>query len=96
MLAPNKTWHYSMKTTQKRWAICSALVASVLPATMMSKGHCIEKVAKLSLLVEDKVKDYKKSKEAVQVNKSLKAWNDINKVYATQRMRAGNGKMRNQ
>lgn len=87
---------YSMNTIQKQWAICSVLVASALPAMMMSIGHCIKKVAELSLVAEDKVKDYKKTKEAVQLIKKLKAWNGINKVYVSQRMRTGNGKMRNQ
>ncbi|ERE84332.1 60S ribosomal protein L4 [Cricetulus griseus] len=61
----------------------------------MSKGHRIEEVPELPLVVEDKVEGYKKTKEAVQLLKKLKAWNDIKKVYASQRMRAGKGKMRN-
>uniref|UniRef100_A0A8C2MSF3 Large ribosomal subunit protein uL4 C-terminal domain-containing protein n=1 Tax=Cricetulus griseus TaxID=10029 RepID=A0A8C2MSF3_CRIGR len=66
-----------------------------LPALAMSKGHRIEEVPELPLVVEDKVEGYKKTKEAVQLLKKLKAWNDIKKVYASQRMRAGKGKMRN-
>ena len=46
----------------------------------MFKGHRIEEVPKLSLVVEDKVEGYKKTKEAVQLLKKLKAWNDIKKV----------------
>ncbi|XP_035876578.1 LOW QUALITY PROTEIN: 60S ribosomal protein L4-like [Phyllostomus discolor] len=67
----------------------------------MSKGHCIEEVPKLPLVVEDKVESYKKTKtrkqlqEAVLLLKKLKAWNDIKKICASQRMRAGKGKMRN-
>ncbi|KAK7812678.1 hypothetical protein U0070_016148 [Myodes glareolus] len=52
-------------------------------------------VSELPLVVEDKVEGYKKTEEAVQLLKKLKAWNDIKKVYASQRMRAGKGKMRN-
>uniref|UniRef100_A0A8D1JTK9 Large ribosomal subunit protein uL4 n=1 Tax=Sus scrofa TaxID=9823 RepID=A0A8D1JTK9_PIG len=88
MFAPTKTWrrwHRRVNTTQKRYAICSALAASALPALVMSKGHRIEEVPELPLVVEDKVESHKK----------LKAWNDIKKVYASQRMRAGKGKMRN-
>lgn len=98
MFAPTKTWrrwHRRVNTTQKRYAICSALAASALPALVMSKGHRIEEVPELPLVVEDKVEGYKKTKEAVQLLKKLKAWNDIKKVYASQRMRAGKGKMRN-
>nr|3JAG_C Chain C, uL4 [Oryctolagus cuniculus]6R5Q_C Chain C, uL4 [Oryctolagus cuniculus]6R6G_C Chain C, uL4 [Oryctolagus cuniculus]6R6P_C Chain C, uL4 [Oryctolagus cuniculus]6R7Q_C Chain C, uL4 [Oryctolagus cuniculus]6ZVK_t2 Chain t2, uL4 [Oryctolagus cuniculus]7A01_t2 Chain t2, uL4 [Oryctolagus cuniculus]7TOQ_AL04 Chain AL04, 60S ribosomal protein L4 [Oryctolagus cuniculus]7TOR_AL04 Chain AL04, 60S ribosomal protein L4 [Oryctolagus cuniculus]8BHF_l3 Chain l3, 60S ribosomal protein L4 [Oryctolag len=98
MFAPTKTWrrwHRRVNTTQKRYAICSALAASALPALVMSKGHRIEEVPELPLVVEDKVEGYKKTKEAVLLLKKLKAWNDIKKVYASQRMRAGKGKMRN-
>ena len=84
-----------MNVTQKRYAICSALAASALPALVMSKGHRIEEIPELPLVVEDKVESYKKTKEAVLLLKKLKAWNDIKKVYASQRMRAGKGKMRN-
>uniref|UniRef100_A0A8C2MM35 Large ribosomal subunit protein uL4 C-terminal domain-containing protein n=1 Tax=Cricetulus griseus TaxID=10029 RepID=A0A8C2MM35_CRIGR len=85
MFAPTKTWHRwhcRVNTTQKRYAISSALAASEVP--------------ELPLVVEDKVEGYKKTKEAVQLLKKLKAWNDIKKVCASQRMRAGKGKMRNQ
>lgn len=98
MFAPTKTWrrwHRRVNTTQKRYAVCSALAASALPALVMSKGHRIEEVPELPLVVEDKVESYKKTKEAVLLLKKLKAWNDIKKVYASQRMRAGKGKMRN-
>ncbi|KAG2470997.1 RL4B protein, partial [Polypterus senegalus] len=98
MFAPTKTWrrwHRRINVKQKRYAVCSALAASALPALVMSKGHRIEETPEVPLVVEDKVEGYKKTKEAVQLLKKLKAWNDIKKVYASQRMRAGKGKMRN-
>ncbi|XP_069842032.1 large ribosomal subunit protein uL4 [Dendropsophus ebraccatus] len=98
MFAPTKTWrrwHRRVNVTQKRYAVCSALAASALPALVMSKGHRIEEIPEVPLVVEDKVESYKKTKEAVLLLKKLKAWNDIKKVYASQRMRAGKGKMRN-
>nr|XP_044998776.1 60S ribosomal protein L4-like [Jaculus jaculus] len=61
----------------------------------VQRSHRIEEVPELPLVVEDKVEGYKKTKEAVLLLKKLKAWNDIKKVYASQRMRAGKGKMRN-
>jgi len=98
MFAPTKTWrrwHRRININQKRYAICSALAASALPALVMSKGHRIEEIPEVPLVVDDKVEGYKKTKEAVLLLKKLKAWNDIKKVYASQRMRAGKGKMRN-
>uniref|UniRef100_A0A9R1SNQ2 Ribosomal protein L4 n=2 Tax=Cyprinus carpio TaxID=7962 RepID=A0A9R1SNQ2_CYPCA len=98
MFAPTKTWrrwHRRVNVNQKRYAICSALAASALPALVMAKGHRIEEIPEVPLVVDDKVEGYKKTKEAVLLLKKLKAWNDIKKVYASQRMRAGKGKMRN-
>ncbi|KAA0714993.1 60S ribosomal protein L4-A L1A [Triplophysa tibetana] len=98
MFAPTKTWrrwHRRININQKRYAICSALAGSALPALVMAKGHRIEEIPEVPLVVEDNVEGYKKTKEAVLLLKKVKAWNDIKKVYASQRMRAGKGKMRN-
>uniref|UniRef100_A0A2K6PEI9 Large ribosomal subunit protein uL4 C-terminal domain-containing protein n=1 Tax=Rhinopithecus roxellana TaxID=61622 RepID=A0A2K6PEI9_RHIRO len=90
-----RMFHHRVNTTQKRYAICSILAASALLALVISKGHCIEEVPELPLVVEDKVGGYKKIKEAVLLLKKRKAWNDIKKDYASQQMRVGKGKMRN-
>ncbi|XP_036679132.1 60S ribosomal protein L4-like [Balaenoptera musculus] len=98
IFVPTKTWrhwHRRLNTMQKRHVICSALAALVLPALAMSKGHRIVEVPELPLVAEDKVEGYKKTKEAVLLRKNLKARNDIRKVYGSQRMRAGKGKVRN-
>ncbi|XP_075945879.1 large ribosomal subunit protein uL4A-like [Anarhichas minor] len=47
MFAPTKTWrrwHRRINTTQKRYAICSAVAASAIPALVMAKGHRIEEI----------------------------------------------------
>ncbi|ERE77589.1 60S ribosomal protein L4 [Cricetulus griseus] len=94
MFAPTKTWHRwhrRVSTTQKRYAVCSALAASALPALVMSNGHRIEEVPELPLVVGDKVEGYKKTKEAVQLLKKLKAWKYIKKLdefYGTWRKAA--------
>uniref|UniRef100_A0A2K5XA12 Large ribosomal subunit protein uL4 n=1 Tax=Mandrillus leucophaeus TaxID=9568 RepID=A0A2K5XA12_MANLE len=90
-----RMFHHRVNTTQKRYAICSTLAASALLALVISKDHRIEEVPELPLVVEDKVGGYKKIKKAVLLLKKLKAWNDIKKVYASQQMRVGKGKMRN-
>lgn len=98
MFAPTKTWrkwHRRININQRRYAICSALAASAIPSLVMSKGHMIEEIPEVPLVVSDKVEEYKRTKEAVQLLKKLKAWRDILKVYNSKRFRAGKGKMRN-
>lgn len=98
MFAPTKTWrrwHRHINTNQRRYAMCSAIAATGIPALVMSKGHRIEQTPEVPLVVSDKVQDIKKTKEAVQILKRFKAWADIEKVYKSRRFRAGKGKMRN-
>ncbi len=98
MFAPTKTWRRwfrKININQRRYALCSAIAASGIPALVMSKGHRIEEIPEVPLVVSDKVQEYKKTKEAVSLLKKLKAWHDIQKVYNSKRFRAGIGKMRN-
>ena len=98
MFAPTKTWrrwHRKVNIKQRRYAVVSAIAATGIPALVMAKGHRIEETPEVPLVLSDKVEEVKKTKEAVRILKKLKAWNDIEKVYATKRFRAGKGKLRN-
>jgi len=98
MFAPTKTWrrwHRKVNVAQKRYAMCSAIAATGVPALVMAKGHQIGGISEVPLVVSDKVQGFQKTKEAVIFLRRNKAWADVAKVYATRRMRAGKGKLRN-
>merc|ERR1712186_121349 len=98
MFAPPKVyrrWHRRVNVQQKRYALCSAIAARGVPALDMAKGHRIEEIPEVPLVVSDKVQSYTKTKEAYILLKRTKAYNDIDQVCKTKRMRAGKGKMRN-
>jgi len=98
MFAPTKTfrnWHTRTNVNQKRYAICSAIAGSGIPALVMSKGHIINETPEFPLVVTNKIQDYNKTKQAIIFLRKLKIWNDVKKVYNSQRNRAGVGKMRN-
>jgi large subunit ribosomal protein L4e len=98
MFAPTKTWRRwqrHINVNQRRYALCSAIAASAVPALIMSKGHRIEQIPEVPLVITDKIQELKKTKEAVTVLRKLKAWADIEKVKNSRRFRAGVGKMRN-
>jgi len=98
MFAPTKTWrrwHRKINVNQKRYALCSAVAASAIPSLVMSKGHMINEVPEMPLVVSDKVQEYNKTKQAVVLLRRLRAWADVQKVYKSRRFRAGKGKMRN-
>merc|ERR1712045_161712 len=98
MFAPTKVyrrWHRKVNVQQKRYALCSAIAATGVPALVMAKGHRVEEIPEVPLVVSDKVQSYTKTKEAYILLKRTKAYNDVDQVCKTKRMRAGKGKMRN-
>jgi len=97
MFAPTKTWrkwHRKVNVAQKRYALCSAIAATGVPALVMAKGHVINNIPEVPLVVSDKIQGYKKTVEAAILLKRIQAWADVEKVYSTRRMRAGKGKLR--
>ncbi|KAL1122953.1 hypothetical protein AAG570_003278 [Ranatra chinensis] len=98
MFAPTKPWrrwHRRVNVNQKRYAVVSAIAATGVPALVMSKGHMINQVPEIPLVVSDKIQEYNKTKQATMFLHRIKAWQDIQKVYKSKRFRAGKGKMRN-
>eukprot|EP00088_Acartia_fossae_P064792 TRINITY_DN797_c0_g1_i5.p1 TRINITY_DN797_c0_g1~~TRINITY_DN797_c0_g1_i5.p1 ORF type:complete len:384 (+),score=118.94 TRINITY_DN797_c0_g1_i5:127-1278(+) len=98
MFAPTKTWrrwHRRVNVAQKRYAMCSAIAATGVPALVMAKGHVIDGISEVPFVVSDNVQGLQKTKQAVEFLRRNKAWADVAKVYATRRMRAGKGKLRN-
>merc|ERR1712062_585910 len=98
MFAPTKTWrrwHRKINVAQKRDAMCSAIAATGVSALVMAKGHVINGISEVPLVVSDKVQAFQKTKEAVVFLRRNKAWADVAKVYKSKRFRAGKGKLRN-
>jgi len=97
MFAPTKQWrrwHRKVGVAQKRYAMCSAIAATGVPALVMAKGHVIDGIPEVPLVVADSVQGFTRTKQAVEFLRRNKAWADVAKVYATRRMRAGKGKLR--
>ncbi|ELR25115.1 ribosomal protein L4/L1 family [Acanthamoeba castellanii str. Neff] len=99
MFAPTKTyrrWHRKVNVNQKRFALCSALAASAVPALVMARGHKISQIPEVPLVVAtEAVKDVTKTKHAVALLKKLNAYEDVEKVKDSRKIRRGVGKMRN-
>ncbi|KAL6047389.1 60S ribosomal protein L4 [Balamuthia mandrillaris] len=99
MFAPTKTWrrwHRKISVAQRRFALVSALAASALPSLVLARGHRIEEIPEVPLVVSNSsVKDISKTKQGVSLLKALNAWADVEKVSDSKKMRSGKGKMRN-
>jgi len=90
-----RKWHRKINTNQKRFAVASALAASAIPALVMGRGHAIEKVPEVPLVVDASVESIQKTRDAVAALKALNAYDDVEKAKNSKKLRAGVGKMRN-
>jgi len=98
MFAPTKTWrkwHRKINTNQKRYAVASALAASALPALVMARGHKIDEVPEVPLVLDNASESIQKTKDAVAALKAVGAYADVEKAKASKAIRRGKGKMRN-
>ena len=98
MFAPTKTWrkwHVKVNQNQRRFAVVSALAASALPSLVLARGHRIEQIDEVPLVVDSAVESFTKTKEAVALLKTLNAYPDVVKVSNSRKLRAGKGKLRN-
>lgn len=98
MFAPTRIWrkwHRKVPRKQKRYAVVSALAASALPALVMARGHEIDDVPEVPLVIDGTAEGMKKTAKAVTLLKSLGAYDDVERVMETRKMRAGKGKLRN-
>jgi large subunit ribosomal protein L4e len=98
MFAPTKPWrrwHRKISINLKRYAVVSAVAASGVPALVQARGHVIDGISELPLVVSDKIQEYTKTKQAVLFLRRSKLWGDVLKVYRSKHFRAGRGKLRN-
>lgn len=98
MFAPLKTWrkwHRKVNTTQKRHAAATAVAASALPALVLARGHTIDEVPELPLVVSDGAQSLQKTKHAIKLLKELGVGQELEKVLDSKKLRRGKGKLRN-
>jgi len=98
MFAPTKTWrrwHRKINTNQKRYAVASALAASALTALVQGRGHVVDQVPEIPLVVDGAIEKLQKTKQAIAALKHIGAFGDVEKAAASRKIRRGRGKMRN-
>lgn len=97
MFAPTKTWrkwHVKVNQNEKRYATASAIAASAVAPLVLARGHRVEQIPEVPLVVSSEVESIKKTKEAVAVLKAVGAHKDVVKVLKSKKLRAGKGKLR--
>lgn len=97
MFAPTKThrkWHRKISTNMRRYATASAVAASGVTPLVMARGHRIETLTEVPLVVQN-LEAISKVKEANQVLERFGAMADVDRVKDSKAKRNTKGKMRN-
>ncbi|XP_010260154.1 PREDICTED: 60S ribosomal protein L4 [Nelumbo nucifera] len=98
MFAPTKIWrrwHRKINVNQKRYAVVSAIAASAVPSLVLARGHRIENVPEIPLVVGDSAEGVEKTSAAIKMLKQIGAYPDAEKAKDSHAIRPGKGKMRN-
>ncbi|KAL6185348.1 hypothetical protein ACLB2K_041482 [Fragaria x ananassa] len=98
MFAPTKIWrrwHRKINVNQKRYAVVSAIAASSVPSLVTARGHKIENVPELPLVISDTAEGVEKTSAAIKLLKQIGAYDDAEKAKDSHSIRPGKGKMRN-
>jgi large subunit ribosomal protein L4e len=79
---------------EARLALFSAIAATASKETVASRGHAIEGVPKIPLIVTDSISELTKTKEVEEALLHLGVLSDVYRVRASRKIRAGKGKRR--
>ena len=96
MFAPLKIWRKwqrKVNTNQKRNAVASALAAAACGPLVMARGHKIDDVPELPLVVDSL--NQEKTSALLSSLGNLGVKGDLARVLKSKKLRAGQGKMRN-
>lgn len=96
MFAPLKTyrkWHQKTNLRERRHAVASALAASAVAPLVMARGHKIENVSEIPLVVDSL--NMKTTKDILKTLINLGLEEELKRVALSKKIRTGRGKMRN-
>ncbi|ADY01968.1 50S ribosomal protein L4P [Vulcanisaeta moutnovskia 768-28] len=89
-----KVLHERINKRERRKAIRSAIAATAIKDLVIARGHTVDKVPQIPLIVND---DFERISVMADLKKSLESlglWDDIERVAERIRIRSGKGKMR--
>jgi large subunit ribosomal protein L4e len=96
MFAPLKVWrnwHRRVNITQRRHAVAAALAASAVAPLVLARGHRIQNVPELPLVIDSL--NTPNTKSLISALNNFGLGEDLAKVRSSKRLRNGQGKLRN-
>lgn len=97
MAFPLKTWrrwHRKVNLNQRRHALASAIAATGVTALVMAKGHRVQNVPQLPLVLDNEVSSISKTSEAVKLLKRYGLYEDVQRVVDGKKIKTGRAKVR--
>ena len=91
---PEKRYLEKINKKERKLAICSAIAATAKPEIVKKRGHLIEKVPELPLIVSDEVQNISTTSETRNLFIKLGVWPDILRAKNGKKVRSGRGKSR--
>ncbi len=91
---PERKIHEEINKKERRLAIVSALAATAMKYYVANRGHRVENVLQIPMVVIDDVVKIDTTQKLKEVLKKLGLWDDVVRAQEGTKIRAGRGKMR--
>jgi len=88
-----RRWHRKVNLVQRRHAVSSALAASAVPSLVMARGHRVNHVPEIPLVVDKLNKG--RTADLISILTKLGVGEELDKSKFTEKTRVGAGKSRN-
>ncbi len=88
-----KVWKRKINKKERRKAIRSALAATAVKELVLQRGHQVQDVKELPIVVDNKLQELKKTKEVIQFLKKIGLGKELERI-SERKIRAGKGKAR--
>lgn len=88
-----KKYAEKINRKEKKLAVRSAIAMSADYDLVKKRGHKIDEIKEIPLIVEDSLEELEKTQEVAEVFENLGAWKDVERARK-KKIRSGKGKMR--
>ncbi len=88
-----KVWEQKINKKERRLAIASAIAATAVKELVQARGHKVQNLSSLPIVVEDDIQKISKTKELVEFLKKIGLEEELKRIKK-KKVRAGKGKMR--
>jgi len=90
-----RRWHVAVPRKIRRAAVASAIAATAVAPLVAARGHKIDALPEVPLVLGDALEKVSKTKHAIAALKAVGAYDDAVRAAASTHIRAGKGKYRN-